>query len=62
MNRVHAHENLIFSAGTQVVALREMTGTGGKVLHPKGAVGVVVRSPSIPQGSKVRRWAAEEAQ
>jgi predicted nucleotidyltransferase len=44
--RVHFHEHLIFSVGTQVVALRDVTVEGGRILHPKGAVGVVVQSPS----------------
>ncbi|MDZ7617078.1 MAG: nucleotidyltransferase domain-containing protein [Patescibacteria group bacterium] len=44
-DRVHFHPNLIFSPGTQVVAMRDGVHAGGKVLHPRGAVGVVVRSP-----------------
>lgn len=44
--RVHQNPNLIYSAGTQVVALRDLVGAGGRTLHPKGAVGVVVRAPS----------------
>jgi hypothetical protein len=43
-DRVHYHPNLIFSVGTQVVALVEVLGQSGKVLHPRGSVGVVVRS------------------
>ncbi|MEN6451736.1 MAG: nucleotidyltransferase domain-containing protein [Thermoguttaceae bacterium] len=43
--RVHFHEHLIFSVGTQVVALRDVMAEGGRILHPKGAVGVVVQSP-----------------
>jgi len=43
--RVYFHSNLIFSPGTQVVALRDVLDPGGRVLHPRGAVGVVVRSP-----------------
>lgn len=43
--RVHHHEHLIFSSGTQVVALREVIGQGGRILHPRGSVGVVVKSP-----------------
>jgi hypothetical protein len=45
-DRVHCHERLIFSVGTQVVALRDVIVEGGRILHPKGAVGVVVQSPS----------------
>jgi len=44
-DRVHQNPNLIFSVGTQVVTLRNITAEGGKVLHPRGSVGVVVRSP-----------------
>lgn len=43
--RVHQNSNLIFSAGTQVVVLREVRGDGGRVLHPQGSVGVVMKSP-----------------
>jgi hypothetical protein len=44
-DRVHHHPNLIYSPGTQVVALVVVLGQSGKVLHPRGSVGVVVRSP-----------------
>jgi predicted nucleotidyltransferase len=43
--RVHTHANLIYSEGTHVVVTRDVMGQHGRVLHPKGAVGVVVRSP-----------------
>ncbi|WP_254511767.1 nucleotidyltransferase domain-containing protein [Anatilimnocola floriformis] len=43
--RVHQNPNLIFSIGTQVVTLRSITGEGGRILHPNGSVGVVIRSP-----------------
>ena len=43
--RVHLNPQLIYSVGTQIVALRDVVGTGGRVLHPRGSVGVVVRSP-----------------
>jgi uncharacterized protein len=49
VERVHVHERLIFSVGTQVVALRDVTAEGGKLLHPKGAVGVVIQSPGDRQ-------------
>jgi hypothetical protein len=45
-DRVHYHPNLIYSLGTQVVTLVEILGQNGKVLHPRGSVGVVVRSPA----------------
>jgi hypothetical protein len=42
---VHYHPNLIFSAGTQVVTLVDIPGSAGLVLHSRGTVGVVVKSP-----------------
>jgi len=45
MNRVHNSPNLIYSEGTQVVALKSVQGSGGRIVHPSGAVGVIVRSP-----------------
>jgi predicted nucleotidyltransferase len=43
--RVHQNPNLIYSVGTQVVVLRDVPGDGGRILYPKGAVGIVVRAP-----------------
>ncbi len=37
---------LILSPGTQVVVLTEVRGPDGKCVHPRGAVGVVVGSPT----------------
>jgi uncharacterized protein len=45
-DRVHYHPGLIYSPGTQVVALAETKSPEGRILHPRGAVGVVVRAPS----------------
>src|SRR5438552_12800189 len=45
-DRVHYHPNLIFSLGTQVVTLIDIPGSGGLVLHPRGTVGVIVKSPT----------------
>jgi hypothetical protein len=45
-DRVHHHPNLIYSAGTQVVTLVDIPGSAGLVLHPRGTVGVVVKSPA----------------
>ena len=45
-DRVHYHPNLIYSLGTQVVTLVEILGQNGKVLHPRGSVGVVIRLPN----------------
>jgi predicted nucleotidyltransferase len=44
-NRVHHHPDLIFAVGTQVVTLMDVVGQNGRTLHPRGAVGVVVKSP-----------------
>lgn len=44
-NRVHFHTHLIFSVGTQVVALRDVIGPNGRTMHLRGAVGVVLKSP-----------------
>jgi len=52
--RVHFHPNLIYSPGTQVVALRDVVDQG-HVLHPRGAVGIVVRSQTNDEsGYRVR--------
>lgn len=45
-SRVHNSPNLIYSVGTQVVALKAVQASDGQAVHPAGAVGVVVRSPS----------------
>ena len=42
--------NNIF-AGTQVVALVEVRGTNNSLVHPRGAVGVVTRTPAV-EGEK----------
>ena len=44
--RVHQHPNLIYSPGTQVVSLVAVRHAGGEQLHPRGAVGVIVRAPA----------------
>jgi uncharacterized protein len=52
--RVHFHPNLIYSPGTQVVALRDVVDRG-HVLHPRGAVGIIVRSQTDDEpGYRVR--------
>ncbi|HEV3300541.1 MAG TPA: nucleotidyltransferase domain-containing protein [Planctomycetaceae bacterium] len=43
--RVHQSPTLIFPVGTQVVVLREIVGDGGRILHPQGSVGVVIKAP-----------------
>src|SRR5580693_7348190 len=40
----HQPDNI--SAGTQVVALVEVRGTGDSLIHLRGAVGVVTRTPA----------------
>jgi predicted nucleotidyltransferase len=47
--RVHVHPNLIYAVGAQVVTLADVTGLGRRTLHPRGTVGVVVKSPSDHQ-------------
>ena len=49
--RVHNSPNLIYSAGTQVVTRKPVQGSHGRIAHPSGAVGVVVRSPTDRQHS-----------
>jgi uncharacterized protein len=44
-DRVHDPPHLIYSVGTKVVATVDVLGPNGKIVHPKGAVGVVVRAP-----------------
>ncbi len=43
--RVHNSPNLIYSVGTQIVALKQVQGSDNRVAHPAGAVGVIVRVP-----------------
>jgi predicted nucleotidyltransferase len=45
-DRVHNHPDLIYALGTQVVTLIDIAGAGGLVLHPRGAVGVVIKAPT----------------
>src|SRR5438132_3005941 len=45
-DRVHYHPHLIFSVGTQVVTLVDLPGSAGLILHPRGTVGVIVKSPA----------------
>jgi hypothetical protein len=49
--RVHYHEGLIFSVGTQVVTLVDIPGAGGLIRHPRGTVGVVIKSPTDQEHS-----------
>jgi predicted nucleotidyltransferase len=44
-DRISPPPHLIFSVGTQVVSLVEIYGSHGRMVHPRGAVGVVVQSP-----------------
>ncbi|MCH5375393.1 MAG: nucleotidyltransferase domain-containing protein [Planctomycetes bacterium] len=43
--RVHNSPNLIYPAGTQVVTRKPVQGSSGQILHPAGAVGVILKSP-----------------
>jgi predicted nucleotidyltransferase len=42
---VHQNPTLVFSVGTQVVVVRDVIGDAGRILHPRGSVGVVIKSP-----------------
>ena len=46
IERVHSHPDLIYSVGTKVVTLADIVGSGGLILHPRGMVGFVVKSPT----------------
>lgn len=41
-----SHQPPNISAGTQVVSLVEVRGTNNSLVHPRGAVGVVTRTPT----------------
>ena len=43
---MNLNSHLILPLGTRVVALVEVRGSDGKSVHPRGAVGVVIQSPS----------------
>lgn len=43
--RVRHKSNLIYSVGTQVVSLKPVQGSHDRMVHPSGAVGVIVKSP-----------------
>ncbi len=43
---MNVNTHLILPVGCRVVALGEVRGTDGKPVHPRGAVGVVIQSPS----------------
>ena len=45
-DRVHYYPDLIFSVGTQIVTLVDLAGSAGLIRHPRGTVGVVVKSPT----------------
>lgn len=56
-HRVHNSPNLIYSPGTQVVTTRAVQGTGTRLAHPSGAVGVIVKSPADRQHAYRVRFA-----
>src|SRR5580658_5579820 len=43
---MNVNTHLILPVGCRVVVLVEVRGTDGKPVHPRGAVGVVIQSPS----------------
>lgn len=42
-----SHQPNNIAAGTQIVALVEIRGPNGSLVHPRGAVGVVTRTPAV---------------
>src|SRR5437773_10517521 len=50
----HQPDNIF--AGTQVVSLVEVRGTNNSLLHPRGAVGVVTRTPTGDQNQFLVRF------
>lgn len=55
--RVHNSPNLIYSVGTQIVTQKPVQSSNGRVAHPSGAVGVVIKSPMDRQHSYRVRFA-----
>jgi len=51
-----AHQPNNVSAGTQVVSLVEVRGTNNSLVHPRGAVGVVTRTPTGDQNQFLVRF------
>jgi hypothetical protein len=49
MNKAHDSSTMIYAAGTQVVTNKPVQNVAGKIAHPVGAVGVIVRSPQDRQ-------------
>jgi hypothetical protein len=45
VQRIVSSANLIYPAGTQIVTRKPVQGSNGRIAHPAGAVGVVVKSP-----------------
>src|SRR5438045_8935207 len=50
----HQPDNIF--AGTQVVSLIEVRGTNNSLVHPRGAVGVVTRTPTGEQNQFLVRF------
>src|SRR5262249_19468064 len=50
----HQPDNIF--AGTQVVSLVEVRGTNNSLVHPRGAVGVVTRTPTGDQSNYLVRF------
>jgi len=47
---------MIFAVGTQVVSMKELRTGSGSLLHPKGSVGVIVKSPADNTHSYIVRF------
>jgi RNA repair pathway DNA polymerase beta family len=50
----HQPDNIF--AGTQIVSLVEIRGTNNSLVHPRGAVGVVTRTPTGDQNQFLVRF------
>jgi predicted nucleotidyltransferase len=57
MDRVQLSPNLIYSVGTQIVTLRDITDAVGLVRQPRGSVGTIVTSPADLQHAYRIRFA-----
>src|SRR5439155_5360519 len=55
-NREMSHQPNNVFAGTQVVSLVEVRGTNNSLVHPRGAVGVVTRTPTGDQNQFLVRF------
>jgi len=61
-HRVHTSDNQIYPVGSQVVISKPVQNSNGRIAHPSGAVGVIIKSPLDRQHSyRVRFPGGDEA-